>query len=73
MDPKNRKLIRNIDVVFNEDSILSERNQPKSVDKRVSLDTDNLVVEGPTHRAESKNRQIVETDQIANTHMLTSN
>ena len=43
-DPENRKLIRNSDVVFNDDSILSE-NQPKTVGKRVSFDTDEIIVE----------------------------
>ena len=65
-DLENRKLIRSNDVVFNEDLILFERNQQKIVGKNVSFDTDRNVVEGLTHRAKSKIRQIVEIDQANN-------
>ena len=51
-DPKNRKLIRSSDVVFNEDSIFSQRNQQKTVGKKVSFEDDNVIVERSTHRAD---------------------
>ena len=65
-DPENRKLIRSSDVVFNEDSIFSQRNQQKTVGKKVSFKDDSTVVEGPTQRAESETRQTVELQQTAN-------
>ena len=60
-DPENRKLIRNSDVVFNEDSILS-RNQQKIVVKRVSFESDGDVVEGLTARTELAIHQTTKID-----------
>ena len=62
-DPENQILIWNSDVVFNQDSILFERNQQKIVGKKASLEIDRDVVERPTHRTESAIRQIVKIDR----------
>ena len=48
-DPESWKLIRSNDVVFNEDSILSNPSQPKKSGKKDSFEED---VERPTHWAE---------------------
>ena len=61
-DPKNWKLIRSSDVVFNEDSIFS-RNQQKIVGKKVTFEIDTNVVEGPTHMTELEIPQTIEINQ----------
>ena len=61
-DPENKKLIWSNNVVFNEDSIFSKRNQQKRVGKKVSFEDDDNVVEGPTHRAETKSQQTAELE-----------
>ena len=63
-------------MVFNEDSIFSQRNQQKTVGKKVSFEDDNTVIEGPTHWAESESQQTVELQLAdyfpANTESATS-
>ena len=53
-DLENRKLIWISDVVFNEDSILSKRNQQKIVGKKVSFEIDKDFIERLTHQTESE-------------------
>ena len=53
-DLENWKLIQSSGVVFNEDSILSERKQQKTVGKKVSFEDNSTVIEGPTHWVESE-------------------
>ena len=65
-DPENRKLIRSSDVVFNEDSIFSQRNQQKTIGKKVSFEDESIDVEGPTHRANTESQQTVELEPAHN-------
>ena len=59
-DPENQRLIRSSDVVFNEDSILSQ-NQQKIVGKRVSFEIAKDIVEGSTHRTKRTEEDEVQT------------
>ena len=61
-DPENRKLIRSSDVVFNEDSIISQ-NQQKIVGKKVSFKITIHGVEGPDHQTEIVLQQIAEENK----------
>ena len=65
-DPKSRKLIRSSDVVFNEDSIFSQRNQQKTMGKKVSIKDDHVIIEGPTHRAGTESQQAIELEPTDN-------
>ena len=63
MDPENRKLIQSSEfVVFNEDSVFSNRTQPKKIDRRVSFDLMRSDEDEPIDQDESVIRQIVEVD-----------
>ena len=53
-------------MVFNEDSIFSQRNQQKTVGKKVSFEDDNVIVERSTHRAESESQQTIELQPANN-------
>ena len=64
-------MIWSSDVVFNEDSIFSQRNQQKTVGKKVSFEDDNVIVERSTHRAKLESQQTIEL-QPANTESAIS-
>ena len=62
-NPENRKLIRNNNVVFNEDSILF-RNKQEIVGKKVSFEIDKDAVEGLAHQTKLTLRQIAEENKV---------
>ena len=66
-DPENRKLIWRSDVVFSEDSILSDRSQPKN-GKKVTFDLfeKESKVDMPIIESESAIQQTIEVDPISN-------
>ena len=49
-------------IVFNEDFILSKRNQNKIVGKKVSFEVEKDIVERTTHWDESEIQQTIEID-----------
>ena len=57
-------MIWSSDVVFNEDSILSNLTHPKKICTKVSFDVDKLDIEGTIDRAESMIRQKIKNDLV---------
>ena len=65
-DLENWTLIRSNDVDFDEDSILSERNQQKIVGKKVSFEVNKDVVEGSSQSVELEILETVKLEQDEN-------